>query len=280
MTKPAHWIEIALALIAQETPVALATVTQTLGSAPRDAGARMIVWTYGQAGTIGGGNLEFRIVREAHALIDGETEAGETDYPLGPILGQCCGGRVRVHLELLDQSHVAWLRGEMRAEENAKTPLLLFGAGHVGKAIAEAVAPLPFALSWFDTRPGYFRRAMLVKDPREMVAAAPEQAFYLIVTHNHDLDYEITRTVLARGDAGYCGLIGSASKRARFERQLRADGVADAQITELVCPIGASVAIKSKEPAIIAAATAAELLAARESIAASAEHAPEPNHVA
>jgi xanthine dehydrogenase accessory protein XdhC len=251
----------------------LTTVTEALGSAPRDAGARMVVWTYGQAGTIGGGNLEFRIIREAHAVIDGETQAGEADYPLGPILGQCCGGRVRVRLELLDESHVAWLKGELRAEENAKTPLLLFGAGHVGKAIAEAVAPLPFALSWFDTRPGYFRRAMLVKDPREMVAAAPEQAFYLIVTHNHDLDYEVTRAVLARADAGYCGLIGSASKRARFERQLRDDGIAENQIEHLVCPIGASIAIKSKEPVIIAAATVAEMLSVRESIAASAEHA-------
>jgi xanthine dehydrogenase accessory protein XdhC len=311
------WIETALAHIASRTPVALVTLTDVKGSAPRDAGARMIVWANGQAGTIGGGNLEFMVVREARALLEDETlpplprgeGAGgegpsaeqslksempsashqtpyanirpsspcpspqgrrgfvlERDYPLGPILGQCCGGRVSVRIERLGSKSKTWLKQQLLAEEVGKTPLLIFGAGHVGQAIAHAIAPLPFALAWFDTRREYATEAKYITDPRVIVAAAPERAFYLIVTHNHDLDYELTRTVLARGDGGYCGLIGSHSKRRRFERQLRADGVPSVEIERLVCPIGGALAIKDKSPPVIAAAVAAEMLLVREEV--------------
>jgi xanthine dehydrogenase accessory protein XdhC len=272
MSKAKPWFEIALALVAQRTPVVLVTVTHVLGSAPREAGARMIVWANGQAGTVGGGNLEFMIVREAEAMLETGIDSKESEYPLGPILGQCCGGRVSVRIERLDRSHKAWLKREARAEEAAKTPLLVFGAGHVGKAIARAAAPLPFALSLFDTRPDYARKATLIRDPRTIVAAAPQSAFYLIVTHNHDLDYEITRSVLERGDAAYVGLIGSASKRARFERQLRADAVAPALIENLVCPIGGAFAVRDKSPPAIAACVVAEMLIVRQE---TRQHAPE-----
>ena len=268
-----NWTDDALALIASRTPVALVTLTEVHGSAPRDAGVRMVVWANGQSGTIGGGNLEFMVTREARELLAGAEQCLERDYPLGPILGQCCGGRVSVRIDRRNAAHIQWLKREARAEDGAKTPLLLFGAGHVGEAIARAAAPLPFHLSWFDTRADYAGEATLIADPRAIAAAAPERAFYLIVTHNHDLDYELTRAVLARRDAAYCGLIGSASKRARFERQLRADGVAEADIELLCCPIGGVFEIKDKAPAVIAAATVAEMLVVRETIAlAQREH--------
>lgn len=277
----APWADAALALIARGQAVALVTLTDVKGSAPRDAGARMVVWAEGQADTIGGGNLEMMVVEEARTFLtatpsktdgnvvalDPAATALEREYPLGPILGQCCGGRVTIRIERLDASRADWLRREARSIELSQTPLYLLGAGHVGQAIAHALAPLPFRVDWFDTREEFADEAEFTADPRANVAAAPPGAFFLILTHNHDLDYELVRAVLARRDAAYCGLIGSESKRARFERQLRADGFSAEEIAMLICPIGAALDIKDKAPAVIAAAVAAELLQARERLA-------------
>lgn len=255
----------ALELFARGDAVVLVTLTGVRGSAPREAGARMLVWADGQSGTIGGGNLEFLLTREARALLAGDESVSEHDYPLGPVLGQCCGGRVSVRIERLDRGRIEALRRMEDTEAGAFTALFMFGAGHVGEAIARAAAPLPFRLSWFDTRPEYATQAALCEDPRRVVAEAPAGAFFLVLTHNHDLDYEIVRAVLSRGDAGYCGLIGSKSKRARFSRQLRADGLEGA-LRKLTCPIGGAIGLKGKAPAIIAASTVAELLLVRETL--------------
>ncbi len=268
------WADEARTLVEAGEAVALITLTDVKGSAPRDAGARMLVWADGQRGTIGGGNLEFVLVADARAMLAGEESDIERDYPLGPILGQCCGGRVSARIRRLEVVGAANLARSAAAEERARTPLLLFGAGHVGEAIACAVAPLPFRLMWRDTRAAFCMQAALTNDPRADVGTAPPGAFYLILTHNHDLDYEIVRAVLARGDAAYCGLIGSKSKRVRFERQLRADGLG-AELRRLTCPIGGAIGLKGKAPAVIAAATAAEMLLVREARQA---HAKEPAH--
>ena len=304
-----HWTEHALELIARGEPVALITLTHVQGSAPRDAGARMLVWADGQFDTIGGGNLEFMIAREARQLllsgegVGGEGRANELlpkpyaqtphapdrpssptpspqgrrgydrEYPLGPILGQCCGGRVTARIEVLDASNAEWLKSEERVEAKALTPLIMFGAGHVGEAIARAVSPLPLRLHWYDTRVEFTTEATLADDPLAVVAEAPPRALFLVITHNHDLDYELVRAMLARRDAAYCGLIGSKSKRVRFERQLRADGLAG-ELRRLTCPIGGSIGLKGKEPATIAAATVAELMLLVEALNADApEHA-------
>lgn len=253
------WADEARTLVERGEPVALITLTEVKGSAPRDAGARMLVWRDGQRGTIGGGNLEFVLMRDARALLESGQIVIERTYPLGPILGQCCGGRVAARIERLDDAGAARLVRAVQAEQGARAPLLLFGAGHVGEAIARALAPLPFRLLWRDTRAEFCAQAMLTADPRDDVAAAEPGAFYIVLTHNHDLDYEIVRAVLSRGDAAYCGLIGSKSKRARFERQLRADGFG-AEPRRLTCPIGGSIGLKGKAPAVIAAATVAELM--------------------
>lgn len=253
------WADDALRRVETETPVALVTLTQVLGSAPREPGAQMLVWSDGQSGTIGGGNLELMLTRDARALLGAGDVSEEFEYPLGPILGQCCGGRVRARIERLRQdSAFALLHDANRAE--AKWPALyLFGAGHVGEALARAIEPLPFRLHWRDTRSEFCGVATLIDDPRAEVTRAERSAYFLVLTHNHDLDYEIVRAVLARRDSAYCGLIGSKSKRARFERQLRADGLGD-ELHELTCPIGGAIGLKSKEPAVIAAATVAEML--------------------
>ena len=178
---------------------------------------------------------------------------------------------MRARIERLDASNLEWLGRVERGEREARAPLLMFGAGHVGQAIALAAEPLSFALSWFDTRPEFAQEAQLCDDPRRIVVEAPPGAIFLVLTHNHDLDYEIVRAVLARTDALYCGLIGSKSKRARFTRQLRADGLSEDALRKLMCPIGASIGLRGKAPAVIAAATVAELVLVLEAARAPVE---------
>ncbi|MGP9821204.1 xanthine dehydrogenase accessory protein XdhC [Salinarimonas sp. NSM] len=150
------------------------------------------------------------------------------------------------------------------------TPLLLFGAGHVGRALVLALAPLPFRVRWIDGRADAFpahvtanATAIHTDEPGREIADAAPGAFVLVMTHSHPLDMALTAAALARDELPYIGLIGSATKRARFEKRFREIGLAEARIADLVCPIGLP-GIRAKEPAIIAAATAAQLLQARE----------------
>jgi xanthine dehydrogenase accessory factor len=152
-----------------------------------------------------------------------------------------------------------------------RRPLVLFGAGHVGRALVMALAPLPFAVTWVDARPDAFPRHVPANvtlsgepDPEVVLAAAPDGALVLAMTHSHPLDLAVVAAALRQDRFPYVGVIGSASKRARFESQLRAAGHAVAAISDLVCPIGAIGGLNSKEPAAIAAMTTAELLVADE----------------
>jgi xanthine dehydrogenase accessory factor len=152
-----------------------------------------------------------------------------------------------------------------------RRPLVLFGAGHVGRALVMALAPLPFAVTWVDARPDAFPRhvpgnvALSVEaDPASVLAAAPDGAFVLAMTHSHPLDLAVVAAALREDRFPYVGVIGSVTKRARFESQLRAAGHAEAEIAGLVCPIGAIGGLSAKEPAAIAAMTTAELLLADE----------------
>jgi len=146
---------------------------------------------------------------------------------------------------------------------DARRPrLLMFGAGHVGQAIVRAFAPLPFTLDWHDSREAAAAPGVAVHDEARLIQIAGDIAeadFVLILTHNHDLDYQLTRAALTAGTFRYCGLIGSDTKRARFLRRLRGDGVPEAAIARLTCPIGLP-GLKSKAPEVIAVAVAAQLL--------------------
>jgi xanthine dehydrogenase accessory factor/xanthine dehydrogenase large subunit len=145
--------------------------------------------------------------------------------------------------------------------------VLVFGAGHVGKAIAAALAPLPFDVRWIDGRaeefpavmPGPNVRRIVTDAPLDVVAEAPAGACHLVLTHLHALDFQITEAILRRGDFAYAGLIGSATKRRRFERTFTARGGDAALLPRLTCPIG-SAALRDKRPPVIAALVAAELL--------------------
>jgi xanthine dehydrogenase accessory factor len=159
----------------------------------------------------------------------------------------------------------AWL---VEATADDLPEVHLFGAGHVGRALVTALAPLPCRVRWIDHRPELFREpapagveAVLTDHPLDRVAEARVDGYFLVMTPSHDVDCDICEAVLRRGDFAFLGLIGSATKRARFEKRWRAKGMAEARIRRLVCPIGLP-GIGGKEPAVIAASTAAQLLQA------------------
>jgi xanthine dehydrogenase accessory factor len=163
---------------------------------------------------------------------------------------------------------------------DARRPLLLFGAGHVGRALVLALAPLPFAVDWIDPRADAFPahvpanvKLVRASDPVDAVRSAPAGAFVLIMSHSHQLDLALCAAALADDRFPYVGLIGSKSKRARFASQLAAAGIPRARIDAMVCPIGID-GIEGKSPAIIAAATAAELLIRDEAVASGAVEVP------
>lgn len=226
-------------------------VISALGSTPRDAGAEMFVGAGRVEGTIGGGQMEYMAIDRARAMLaSGEAEA-RMDIPLGPEIGQCCGGRVVLHLD-----------------RNGPTPqdhpdVLILGAGHVGRALALALQPLPVNASLIDGRaeelalaaPGI--RTRLTPLPEAEIRAARSGSAAVILTHDHALDFLLAAEALSRHDLSYVGMIGSATKRAQFVRFARKRGIDSAP---LVCPIGAGFS-PDKRPAVIAAFTAAELTA-------------------
>ena len=287
----ADWTAQARAAL-QRGPAALVTILATEGSAPRGPGARMVVTDDRLAGTIGGGALELQATEQARAILAHAPGSWRVqDYPLGPLLGQCCGGRVRLLVERLEQAPVGDGPYEVRLgdrlvrtagaargaallargprpeaghsfvepDEGERLPVLMFGAGHVGKAIAARAAGLPLHLAWYDSRPEAAETpGVVLADEDAMVTcagSADREMAVVILTHDHALDYRLTAAALA-SPARFVGLIGSETKRARFLSRLDRDGIDRARLT---CPIGLP-GLKGKEPEVIAIATLAQLL--------------------
>ena len=343
-------------MVASHGRCALVTVAEVRGSAPREPGARMVVAPDGGfRGTIGGGELEWQAIGAARDALSRDGVGATLDrLTLGPDLGQCCGGSVRLLTEgfdrdRLDEVHAlaareaagpCVTRGRIRPPgverlvvegpapgthpaggagrpgtrpaavdapaggdaaperpsivrqcagstggehagppvvlagdgviverfHDPRRPVWLFGAGHVGRALMLALAPLPFDVTWVDERAEAFPaavpanvRVLRSAGPAGEVSRAPDGALIVVMTHSHARDLAVVHAALAAGRFGYVGLIGSASKRARFTRRLREAGVPKARVAELVCPIGLP-AIASKHPAAIAAGVVVQLL--------------------
>jgi xanthine dehydrogenase accessory factor len=323
----AHWSSDALAALRRGEAAALISILSTRGSAPRAAGTRMVVTEPACRGTIGGGALEYQAVAQARrvlAMAEGSWRV--QDYPLGPLLGQCCGGHVRLQIERLGAVDSDWLAevaqraaagqpfdlrhrylsdrvarvlepaggedvpadgmphgiqhdtahgplparpvaGDERVEPVAGCgpTVLLVGAGHVGRAVAGALAGLPMGLTWIDTRPDYAtggatggadhaaEAAILAK-----IAAMTARHRLLVMTHDHGLDYRLVSAGL-RSAAGFVGVIGSGTKKVSFLSRLAKDGLDGQARARLVCPVGLA-GITGKEPGVIAVAVAAQLL--------------------
>jgi len=165
--------------------------------------------------------------------------------------------------------------------------VILFGAGHVGRAMVRILGELPCRITWIDGREEEFPVELPVgvemrvnENPEKEVARARAGSYFLVMTHSHQLDQAICEQILLRGDFAYFGLIGSLSKRRQFERRMRARGVPEDRFSDMVCPIGAGT-LASKEPMAIAVAVVSELLQRREALtrmpANGADGAPEPN---
>ena len=249
----------------------LVEVAQARGSAPREAGTRMLVAQRQVVGTIGGGHLEWKATAQARELLAAHEgswfEPQLAHYPLGPALGQCCGGAVSLRFSLLNPEHTShW------PPAPARFFLQIYGAGHVGRAIARLLADIDCAVDWIDEREEEFpaslgsagnwpahTRKIAVDAVEAEVRAAPPGAFYLVLTHQHELDWRITEQVLLRGDSGYLGLIGSKTKRAKFFRRFEQRGFAPDTLRRITCPIGIT-GIAGKEPELIAIGVVAQLL--------------------
>ena len=260
----------------------------------------------GFRGSIGGGNLENASIQLAQKMLaQGIQNIHIEKHLLGPDMGQCCGGAVTILIETftpkqlpeiqvfataeadgmfstmgdIGSNHVA--RGVASHDANIgltdnhkiietfgqnPTPIYLFGAGHVGKALMLHLASLPFHITWIDSRKSEFPKAtpanftlVHLNQPHKILAQAPDNAQLLILTHNHDIDFDIVQTALQMNRFAYIGMIGSKTKRARFISKFKKLGLTEPQINQLICPIGLP-NIKSKNPQAIAVSVVAELL--------------------
>jgi xanthine dehydrogenase accessory factor len=315
----------------------MVTLNLIVGSAPREAGSRMIVTATGTHGSIGGGQLEFEATEFARKwLTEDRTPRQEhRAYALGPALNQCCGGTVTLLFERFPPGLPGWLNRLLEMErdrqmvvlasaidrsepfktliesegtkgsdppvpsvirergtkllreadesslETVETPdeswwleclrvrnrrLFLFGAGHVGAAVARQLSGLPFEVTWIDVRPDIFPArtgpniiTVHSDDAPAEAGKAPPGSIFVVMTHSHQLDEDICFEVLSRGDFAWLGLIGSVTKRRRFVLRLAQRGIDEETLARLVCPVGLS-GIKGKQPATIALSLAAQLM--------------------
>lgn len=248
------WIEKLSELRAQGRPCAMVVVTDVQGSGPRESGARMIV-AGGELvyGTVGGGNLEHQAIAHASELLKlGAPRSESVAYPLGEKVGQCCGGQVTLFFETFP-----WTRRR----------IAIFGAGHVGQALAGLQTYLQADVVLIDGRTEEEIRPALpakrpwklvcVDHPEEELDELADDTLVLVMTHNHALDLEIVAKAIPRRFA-YLGLIGSERKWERFQKRLAQRGFSESDIASITCPIGLSK--HSKEPTAIAISAAAQLL--------------------
>ncbi|TPM40223.1 xanthine dehydrogenase accessory protein XdhC [Mesorhizobium sp. B2-3-4] len=259
--------------------LALVEVAGTKGSTPREKGAFMLVSQGAILGTIGGGQLEYMAIDKARQMLPSSSKArgarievnevcATLDVPLGPEIGQCCGGRVEVLIRLIDAALAAELVAAAETEEAHLPHVYIFGGGHVGQSLASAIALLPVHGVVIETRAEALEgmpetvETRLTPMPEAEVRNAPAGTAFAILTHDHALDFLIVAEALKRDDAAYVGMIGSKTKKATFKNWFlkSADGVED-EFARLVSPIGGD-AVKDKRPPVIAALAAAEIMTA------------------
>jgi len=252
----ADWVDTLATFRRDATPCVLVTAAHGAASA-----GKLVVTPDGAFGTLGAG-LDRQATEIARELLAGSEAVRlvQIGAPEAPAL-------------LLFEPQRA-----------ADFSIVLFGAGHVGRALVRVLAGLPCRITWIDSRDHQFPQdlpanvAIACTDAptAEVTAAAPE-SYFLVMTHSHALDQELAQAILARGDFAYFGLIGSLSKRRAFEKRMQNRGVPPARLTAMTCPIGVP-GISGKEPAAIAIAVAAELLQARERRAAAAAAPAQLHH--
>ena len=265
--------------------IARVLILKTFGSAPRDEGTTMLIWDSGQFGTIGGGELEYQVTRLAKKIIIDNKGSRIKKFSLGPDMGQCCGGAVELLIEILDETKVKFISVDdgffarpvfkdekslnvqalIKSYRNKSVPIKtsfkdgwlfepvtkekeliwIYGAGHVGTAIANILSKLSqFSVTCIDTSqdryPDNFPKTvekLITKNPAQIVQYAPSETHHLILTYSHALDLEICHQLLQHNFAT-AGLIGSKTKWARFKKRLNELNYTFEQINTIICPIG------------------------------------------
>ncbi|BCG25657.1 xanthine dehydrogenase accessory protein XdhC [Pseudomonas tohonis] len=247
------WISALAELQQRGDACVLVTIIEERGSTPRNSGSKMVVSDDRIYETIGGGHLEFKAMEIAREMLRTRSQDTRLErFSLGASLGQCCGGATVLLFEPMGQpqAHIA-----------------LFGAGHVGRALAPLLASLPCKVRWIDSRENEFPASIpagvekVINDEVvDEVERMPAGSYFIVMTHNHQLDLELTAAILKRNDFAYYGLIGSKTKRVKFEHRLRDRGFAPETVQRMRCPMGIA-EVKGKLPAEIAISIAGEIIA-------------------
>lgn len=247
------WIDALADLQQQGEPCVLVTIIEERGSTPRNAGSKMVVSRERLYDTIGGGHLEYKAQEIAREMLESRSRDTRLErFSLGASLGQCCGGATVLLFEPMGQpqAHIA-----------------VFGAGHVGRALVPLLASLPCKVRWIDSRESEFPEQVPPGVEKvhndevvDEVENMPAGSYFIVMTHNHQLDLELTAAILKRNDFTYYGLIGSKSKRAKFEHRLRDRGFQPETVQRMRCPMGIA-EVKGKLPIEIAVSIAGEVIA-------------------
>ncbi|WP_313531360.1 xanthine dehydrogenase accessory protein XdhC [Shinella sp.] len=246
----------------------LVEVTGAAGSTPRDTDAFMLVSERGIFATIGGGQLEYMAIDHARRALRFGVAAEPMNVPLGPEIGQCCGGRVGLTFTAVTPLIARDLIARSDREMASRPHVYVFGAGHVGDALAMALSLAPLRVILVDTREDELIASTvprietcLTAMPEAVVRDAPAGSSFVILTHDHALDFLIAAEALKRPDAAYVGMIGSKTKRTTFRNWLSREIGHPDLFENLVCPIGGT-AVKDKRPAVIATLAASEIMTA------------------
>ena len=248
----------------------LVCVAASQGSVPREAGAWMLVFARDFIGTVGGGHLELQAIEEARRRLAGAAGEPVLRYPLGPSLGQCCGGVMQLSFERVGAADAQSLAKRLAPQ---RIPVALFGGGHVGRALVAALGPLPFAVRWIDSRDEIFPDSVPANvecehsDPvQAAVADLAAGSHVLVMSFSHAEDLDIVAACLqrqrVRRDLPFIGLIGSKTKWATFRHRLEERAFSKQELSQVTCPIGLA-GIKGKQPEVIAISVAAQLLQLR-----------------
>jgi len=254
ITTNVNWNRAVYQLSKQGKSYVLVTLVGVSGSTPRNSGTKMVIGQDDIFDTIGGGHLEHKAIKYAKKmLIEGKDGQHLEHFQLGSNLGQCCGGNASVLFECFAAVGVN---------------IMLFGAGHVGKALMPMLAQLPCQVTWVDSRDEQFPTSIddyhnvnrLVSDePEREVASMPKNSYFVVMTHNHQMDFAISQTILKRADFCYLGLIASNTKWRRFQQRYKHRGIDQNQVARMSCPIGLD-QIGGKLPMEVAVSVAAEVI--------------------
>jgi xanthine dehydrogenase accessory factor len=247
------WISALADLQQQGQACVLVTIIEELGSTPRNAGSKMLVTAERIFETIGGGHLEHKAMQIAREMLESRSQDTRLErFSLGASLGQCCGGATVLLFEPMGQP---------------QAQIAVFGAGHVGRALVPLLASLPCKVRWIDSRETEFPtqipagvERVLNDEVVDEVDNMPAGSYFIVMTHNHQLDLELTAAILKRNDFAYYGLIGSQTKRVKFEHRLRERGFAPEVLQRMRCPMGLA-EVKGKLPIEIAISIAGEVIA-------------------